>query len=273
MTPIRFVPGNKIPNRRKWVIRRIVSVAIVMVIEIGLPLALYYGLRNIIGVVYSLVLSGAPPFLYVLYEFIRRRRIDILGCIIGLSFIISGALSISSGDARAEIIRDSAVSAVIGGMFLISLIPVRTRWFTTRPLAFVIARQILYPGIKYRWTDRYGNLQEQDMVLWRWEHVKVFRFNMYGQTIGWGFLLITTFVACVLLVEVSDLSDDDVIMYNYIITGATTGLMVIVPLAVWVYEHKRATQIGKQWTKENDFTGKIQRQTIEKEDERSIVGD
>ena len=95
--PLRLVPGGKIPNQRKVMARQFASLLVMLTIQVGIPLALYYGLRNEIGVVYALVISGIPPFLYVIVEFIRKRRVDILGCIIGGSFIISGAVSIASG--------------------------------------------------------------------------------------------------------------------------------------------------------------------------------
>ena len=96
--PTRLVPGGKMPKTHgNQMVNRLVSVVLILLIQIGVPLLLYYGLRNKIGVVYALVISGIPPFLNVIYGFIRKRQIEILGCIISASFILSAAVSIISG--------------------------------------------------------------------------------------------------------------------------------------------------------------------------------
>lgn len=93
----RHVPGGKIPNLGKWILRQMMALALILLIDVGIPLALYYGLRNVLDVLYSLIISGIPPFLWVIYGFIRHRRIDALGLIIGLSFIVSGVISLING--------------------------------------------------------------------------------------------------------------------------------------------------------------------------------
>ena len=93
----RIVPGDKLPNQKQFAGRRILSLITMLVIEVGIPLGLYYGLQGVIGIVYALVVSGIPPVLYVLVKFIRKRKIDVLGVIIALSFILSGIVSIVSG--------------------------------------------------------------------------------------------------------------------------------------------------------------------------------
>ena len=96
--PTRLVPGGKMPKTQgNQMVKRLVSVILMLLIQIGIPLLLYYGLRNKIGVVYALVISGIPPFLNVIYGFIRKGQVEVLGCIISVSFILSAAVSIVSG--------------------------------------------------------------------------------------------------------------------------------------------------------------------------------
>ncbi|KAI8140400.1 hypothetical protein BJV82DRAFT_520434 [Fennellomyces sp. T-0311] len=225
-----------------------------MLIEVGIPLALYYGLRNTIGVLYALVISGIPPFLYVIFVAIRNRRIDVLGCIIGISFILSGVVSIVSGDERAALIRDSAVAAVIGGMFLVTLLPIHTKWLTIRPLNYIMAQQMM-AAVKYKWTDKDGNRQEQNVMVWQWDHIRYFRISMYLQTAAWGVLLILELMACILMVQ-SDMTVDEVVMYNNILTSTVVAVMVSASIAAGIYGHMLEKRIGKRWTEENDFTEK-----------------
>ncbi|KAI9499149.1 hypothetical protein BDB00DRAFT_924424 [Zychaea mexicana] len=229
---MRLVPGAKIPNPGKYLYRRLV------------------------GLVISLVI-----------QFIRKRRVDVLGCIIALPFILSGIISIVNGDARAALIRDSAVGAVIGGMFSVTLIPLRTKWLDIRPLTFIIADQ-MFSSVKYRWTDRDGNPQEHSIVYRQWEIIRFFRLSMYGQSAAWGFCLIMELVACVLMVEVSDLSTDDIVKYNNIIDGVVIGCYVIGSIYISHVGRKIVMRVGKKWTEENDFTDKFERQKHEQQEQQ-----
>lgn len=70
---------------------------ITLVIDCGIPLALYYILKNYTSQLVALIVSGIPPLLHVAYTAIRRKKLDILGCIFVLSFVISAVVSIVTG--------------------------------------------------------------------------------------------------------------------------------------------------------------------------------
>ena len=113
----------------------------------------------------------------------------------------------------------------------------------------------LYEDINYHWTDRDGVRQEQNVLYWQWDHVKIFRKNMYIQSFLWGFFLIGGLVACVIMVQLTDLAINQIVMINTIIhAGFTAGVMTIVSLVLYVYTRRAGVQIGKSWTAENDFT-------------------
>ncbi|KAI9278759.1 hypothetical protein BDA99DRAFT_429164 [Phascolomyces articulosus] len=262
--PFRLVPGGKIPNHGKVFARQFASLLVMLTIQVGIPLALYYGLRNKIGVVYALVISGIPPFLYVIVEFIRKRKVDMLGCIIGGSFIISGVISIVSGDERAALVRDSAVGAVVGFFFLLSLIPLNTKWLVIRPLTFIMGQQ-MFSEVYYRWTDRDGNPQQQNILAWQWEHIRYFRWSMRIQSALWSFVLFMQLVACVLFVEVTDMSVDDIVKYNNIITSVYTPVMITISISAGIYGVRFEKRIGKAWVEENDFTDKFEAQQQEQQ--------
>ncbi|KAI8146802.1 hypothetical protein BJV82DRAFT_665755 [Fennellomyces sp. T-0311] len=142
-----------------------------------------------------------------------------------------------SGDERAALIRDSAVAAIIGGLFLLTLIPLRTKFLDNRPLAFKLAQGML-TNIRYSWIDRDGNPQEQDVMLWT----------------AWGFILIMELVACVLMVKVSDLSVDQIVMYSNVINACVISVTVTVSIVVGYYGGRLEQKIGKEWTAVNDFS-------------------
>lgn len=77
---------------------RLLRPTLVMIFfDVALPLAIYYILKNYVSVLIALVLSGIPPLLHVIYTFWKKRRLDILGCIFVVSYIISAVLSLVSG--------------------------------------------------------------------------------------------------------------------------------------------------------------------------------
>lgn len=70
---------------------------LMLIINVGIPLALYYILKIWLSPLVALIISGIPPLLHVLYVFWKKRRIDVLGCIFVAGFIISAVLSAISG--------------------------------------------------------------------------------------------------------------------------------------------------------------------------------
>ncbi|KAG1062436.1 hypothetical protein G6F42_027427 [Rhizopus arrhizus] len=128
---------------------------IMLFFDVGLPLAVYYILKIWLSVLVALILSGIPPLLRVLYVFWKKRHIDILGCIFVFSFILSAVLSIISGDVRLTLLRDSTVTAVISLMFFFTLIPLKTRWFTIRPMIFLFSQQMMSEQPPVEWILLY----------------------------------------------------------------------------------------------------------------------
>ncbi|KAG1439793.1 hypothetical protein G6F56_012170 [Rhizopus delemar] len=68
-----------------------------LIIDVGLPLLIYYVLRIWVSILIALILSGIPPLIHVIITFIRKRRINILGCVFVISYIISAVLSLVTG--------------------------------------------------------------------------------------------------------------------------------------------------------------------------------
>lgn len=160
-----------------------------------------------------------------------------------------------SGNARIALLRDGAVTAVVGVMFLVTLPPIQTRWFINRPLTYIMACQMYSELSGYRWIDKDGTKREMKVMDWMWQHITFFRYNMYAQTAAWGVLLVLEFVAVVLMVE-STLSIDDIVKYNNIITSVVVAVMVTFSIACGTLNRRYEIKIGKAWAAENDYTDK-----------------
>lgn len=75
-------------------------VVFMLIINVGIPLALYYILKIWLSPLVALIISGVPPLLHVFYIFWKKRRVDILGCVFVAGFIISAVLSAISGESN-----------------------------------------------------------------------------------------------------------------------------------------------------------------------------
>jgi hypothetical protein len=229
--------------------------ALMLFIDAGLPLAIYYLCKQWLSQLVALIISGIPPLLRVIYVFWKKRHIDMLGCIFVIAFVLSAVLSIISGDIRLAMLRDSTVTAVVSLMFLVTLIPLRTRWFTIRPLIFLISQQMMAGLPPTTWIDANGEKHEMDRMEWVWKYCPIYRKYCYILCAIWGILLMAEFAAKVIMIQ-STLSVDQIVLYGNIMVIVVVVVMTIGTIVASREITKRIDVIAKQWTKENDFTVK-----------------
>ncbi|KAI8077058.1 hypothetical protein BDF21DRAFT_342100 [Thamnidium elegans] len=234
-------------------LRFIKPIVTMLVVDVGLPLAIYYILKIWLSILVSLILSGIPPLLRVIYVFWKRRKIDILGCIFVVSFVLSAILSLISGNARVALVRDSATTAIVSLMFLVTLIPIQTKWFTVRPLIYLISQQMMVESPPITWTDRSGEEKSQELMEWVWEHCKVFRTYCYVLCAIWGVALMGEFVAKVIMIQ-STLTIDQVLLYGNIIVITIVSVITIGTIIASRFIRKRTMAIAVAWKLENDFS-------------------
>lgn len=221
--------------------------------DVALPLALYYILSIWLATVYALIVSGIPPLLRVIYLFIRRGRIDILGCIFVVSFVLSAVLSLISGDARLALLRDSTTTALISLMFFVTLIPLRTKWFTVRPLIFLFAQQMTAEAEPIQWTDIEGEEHSLPLMEWVWRECYVFRKYCYILCALWSAVLMGEFIAKVIMIK-STLTVDQIVLYGNIIVIVVIVVMSVGSTLYTKRMKKRIAVIAAEWRKNNDFS-------------------
>ena len=102
-----------------------------------IPLAVYYAVRpHVSGDAPALIIAGAPAAAWVAVEWMRKRRIDPIGCIVLFGFIAGILASMALGGSAFVLkARDSAFTALFGLACLSSL-------FWSRPLMFFIGRAL-----------------------------------------------------------------------------------------------------------------------------------
>jgi hypothetical protein len=145
-----------------------------LLLDLVLPLCLYYGLR-LAGVDqwWSLLWSAAVPAATVVIRLARTRRVDVLALLI-LSMIGLGLLlSVLSGDPRTLLIRE-AWTGMLGGLIGVWLLASVARG---RPALMVVFRSFVQV-----------KAGEDGLRAWegRWHQDASFRHGLRVLTAAWG---------------------------------------------------------------------------------------
>jgi hypothetical protein len=146
------------------------AVASNLAVNLGAPLAVFYGLRAAgIDQWSALTLSLVPPGLRAVWMLFTRRRIDALAAFTLSILVISVALSFTTGSPRLLLARDGWLTAAVGLWVLLTLL--RT------PLYFQAVRSFTT-----------GALRERAESAWR--TAPRFRRVMRVATAIWGLGLV-----------------------------------------------------------------------------------
>ncbi|EIE91770.1 hypothetical protein RO3G_16481 [Rhizopus delemar RA 99-880] len=210
-----------------------------LVVDVGLSIAVYYITKMWVSQLIAIILSSIPPLLHTIYTFIRKRSVDILGCIFVLSSIISAILTAATEDIRISLLRDSITTATIGVVLFITLIPLKTRWFTIRPMLFTIIQEAFSKTAPFTWTDQEGLQHSVPVTDFKWDHISAFRKFCYVITFAWGVLLIGEFVAKVIMIG-SILDVDQIVLYGNIIVIVIVIFMTSVTAVGFYFIQKRS---------------------------------
>jgi hypothetical protein len=111
-----------------------------LVLDVGAPIGLYYGLRA--AGLSNLVALGAGaivPAVGVIIQLVTRRRLDGVGGVVVVSVLATIVLSVITDSPRFLLARDGFLTALWGLWFLATLRAGRSR----RPAAFALARPLM----------------------------------------------------------------------------------------------------------------------------------
>lgn len=153
------------------------STALDVLVDLAVPIALYYGLRTAgAGLYVSLLVSAAVPAAIAVARLARGRRIDGLALYTVTIMVLGAAVSLIAGSPRFLLAREGWLTGVTGLWFLASV------RFGRRPLAFsysrpVLERRLVRRGVPGDW----GHL---------WEQLPGFRRIWRVATVLWGLALL-----------------------------------------------------------------------------------
>lgn len=190
------------------------KMALELVVNFALPLLVYNFAQPQLGEVGGLLASSAPPVLWSLAEFARHRRVDALSMLVLAGIILSLLAFFGGGSAKFLQLRENLVSALIGGVFLVSAA-------IGRPLIYMLAKA----GLARK------SQAEADAFAARRDSVR-FRRVMMDMTLGWGFgLVASSILSCVLVFTLST--------REYLIVGPIVGYATMGGLGLWTVLYRR----------------------------------
>lgn len=151
--------------------------------DIAVPAVIYFLLRAVdITPAYALLAAGVYSIGRVGYVAIRRRRLNVVGCLVGAGVLIGGLLTLFTGDPRFLMARESVVSGALGLILLVS-------WVIRRPAIFALVRTMN--------TDKPEAVGRLDQL---WDARPDFRHAMMVMTLLWGCVALAESVLRIVLV-------------------------------------------------------------------------
>ncbi|KAG2203939.1 uncharacterized protein EV154DRAFT_494571 [Mucor mucedo] len=200
---------SSIPNRRS-LLHAFVGMAIHMLFELVLPIILYYVLRGFVSPLLALLLAGLPTAVIVVYKGFKERKVDMMGVLMLMGFVVSAILAFVQSDPKLYLLRESAMTLAMGTMLIITLLPLRWRYHVLRPFMFYVARQI---AISSNVLMNSNTVREH--WDWFWDYYSTFRYFLRALTGVWGLGLVSEFLVRVVLINSLD-DVDDVVYYSNI---------------------------------------------------------
>ena len=189
-------------------------IAAEVMVNFILPFVIYVWAEHPLGEVRALLASSAPPILWSLVEFARHRRIDALSMLVLAGILLSVLAVLGGGSVRFLQLREKLVTAVIGLIFIGSVM-------VRRPLIYELARANM--------------LRKSKAEAARFEALRVhagFRRTVTIMTLGVGVGLIADAGVSVLLVFTLSIRD-------YLIVGPVVGYALLGGLVLWVFWYGR----------------------------------
>ncbi|CAG8786512.1 15904_t:CDS:1, partial [Racocetra fulgida] len=117
-------------------------------VDVGLPLLLYFILSKYIPTIWALIISGIPPIVSVILNFIIRKQVNAIGILSIVGFIAGTILSVLQNDPKLYLLRESFITGVVGLVFIVTLIPIKIGSFQMRPLIYYNSKNLGMGNLK-----------------------------------------------------------------------------------------------------------------------------
>jgi hypothetical protein len=203
---------------------RLRSIAMVVIFDIGGPLAAYNLLRSAgLSAVTALVLSGVFPAVGVTIGVVRNRRLDVVGAVVLAGIVLGTVLGLVTHNARLVLVEGSVPTAFFGVVSLGSLL-------RAHPLLFTVVLEFAGPD-----TAR-GKAMTR-----LWDQEEAYRRDVRVVTAVWGaaFLL----EAAVRVVIVYNVSTGTALAISKVMPFVVAGVVSAWTVAYGAYRRRKVIRV------------------------------
>jgi len=214
MTEESNTTGNT-AKARQFIRERGAGVAVEFAVNFLGPFLIYDLSKARLGDVHALMASSAPPIIWSLIEFARKRRVDALSVIVLAGIALSLLAFLGGGSARFLQLREKLVTGLIGLGFIVSVL-------IGRPLIYELARAGM---IRRQQSSELSDFEAR-------RDDRGFRRVMNLMTLVWGAgLLADTAVGCALVMSLT--------IHDYLLVGPFVGYGTMGSLFLWTFWYAR----------------------------------
>ncbi|MCH5583569.1 hypothetical protein MK805_01110 [Shimazuella sp. AN120528] len=159
-----------------------VGIFITILVNIFLPYLIYTLLEPHMSSVSALIIAACVPLLDSVYSLITIKKVDAFSGFIFLGLVLGIIAAVIGGDERFILLRESYITAILGGVFLVSLI-------SSKPII-------------YHFAMRFS--PNKDMIAKRWEENEGFRKSFRLMSFVWGSgMILITIIQVILVYTIS----------------------------------------------------------------------
>jgi hypothetical protein len=183
-------------------------------INIAAPFLIYTAAKSSLGDVQALMAASAPPLVWSIVEFARRRRIDALSVLVLAGILMSLIAFLGGGGAKFLQLREQLVIGLIGLVFLGSA---------------AIRRPLIYQLARARVRRRSAAEAEAFEAL---KDSAAFKRAMMVMTLVWGVGMVAECALCVALVFTLSIA-------QYLVVSPIVGYGALAGFTAWTFWYAR----------------------------------
>ncbi|CAF0764054.1 unnamed protein product [Adineta steineri] len=244
-----------------------------ILVDIILPLVIYFGLQKRIKPVYSLLVAGTPPLIMVIIKGILSRTFDALGFLVFIAFLLSAIVAIITHNPIILLLEKSVITGILSIIFGLTLIPLQCchQRFHIRPLAYYFYQDLVPTkradvGLPNNiFQDEQELIDEQhemdcsiktlshkqevaQVYEWIYEHCSSFRSACYIITSIWSVGFLLEFLGRLALILIR-LTVNKIVIYGHLVLTSATIICIILTIICITKERKQTLRFIEQWKK------------------------
>ena len=243
---------------------------ITILVDVVLPIVIYFLLQKRIKPVGALLISGVPPLVMVIVKAIFSRTFDALGFLVFIAFLISAIVALVTHNPILLLLEKSIVTAILSLVFALTLIPWQCchHQCQIRPLAYYFY-QDLVPTRRMEvglpntiFLDEQQPQQENDITMrdlspkqevakvyeWIYAHCPSFRSACHIITSIWSVGFLLEFLARLILILVR-LSINKIFIYGHVILTLITVVCIVLTVICISKERRQTLLFIHEWNK------------------------